>query len=589
MKITIAFFLAAALHAQTTFHPLHVSQAGYILDDTGKPVLLRGLNRSGTGSGNADANATDADYAAQNQLLSMNLVRIFVNAAWWTANVQVQIANQKYQDYIDALIQRAKKYGNYVLILKAGQFPDAPCGADGKNCPASNQGDLNCQANASVCPAQDTSGTYVDTAFNFWGPFAEKYASDPAVLYDTWEDMHGIDSNTWSNNENQLIAAIRTYSPQSLIFVEDTGTAFESITAGSLPDLAWSNVVWNFHLYNASTTGCTEPASPRVARWPANFDPLVTYARAHGHGVAITEWGGCNDADPYHTNITSYAQSHTVALAYFDNMFLLTKSGTTNQLTAAGTKVAAAYTAIANGAEGSVASVSSANGSLTLAPEAIAEAFGSNLATALMQATAVPLPTNLNGTSVMVTDSAGVARSAELFFVSSAQVNYQVPPGVAAGNATVTVAVNGDPVATGAVQIASVSPGFYTATQDGKGVASAIAVTVHADGSSSFVDTFQCASATSCSPLPISLGAITDQVVLEFFGTGIRGRSSLANVTCKIGSTTLPVAYAGPQGTYVGLDQVNVLLPKSLAGGGNLNVAVTIDGQAANIVTIGIK
>ena len=64
--------------------------------------------------------------------------------------------------------------------------------------------------------------------------------------------MHGIDGNTWSNNENQLIAAIRTYSPQSLIFVEDTGTAFESITAGTLPDLAWSNIVWNFHLYNAS-------------------------------------------------------------------------------------------------------------------------------------------------------------------------------------------------------------------------------------------------------------------------------------------------------------------------------------------------
>ena len=79
----------------------------------------------------------------------MNLVRIFVNAAWWNSNVQVPIANQPYQTYIDGLIQRAKKYGNYVLILKAGQFPDAPCGASGTNCPAPNQGDLNCAANAS--------------------------------------------------------------------------------------------------------------------------------------------------------------------------------------------------------------------------------------------------------------------------------------------------------------------------------------------------------------------------------------------------------------------------------------------------------
>ena len=152
LHLSLFLLSASALLAQTTtFRPLHVSPAGLILNDSGTPVALRGLNRSATGYGNADATATDADYAAQNQLLSMNLVRIFVNSAWWTNNVQVPIANMAYRDYIDQLIQRAKKYGNYVLILKAGQFPDAPCGADGKNCPASNQGDLNCQANPSVC------------------------------------------------------------------------------------------------------------------------------------------------------------------------------------------------------------------------------------------------------------------------------------------------------------------------------------------------------------------------------------------------------------------------------------------------------
>jgi hypothetical protein len=89
----IAFLLAAALQAQTpALPPLHVSDSGFILDDSGNPALLRGLNRAGTGSGNADATATDADYAAQNQLLSMNLVRIFVNATWWNSNVPVPIA-----------------------------------------------------------------------------------------------------------------------------------------------------------------------------------------------------------------------------------------------------------------------------------------------------------------------------------------------------------------------------------------------------------------------------------------------------------------------------------------------------------------
>jgi uncharacterized protein (TIGR03437 family) len=566
---------------------------GEILDDTGKPVALRGLNRSATGSGNADATATDADYAAQNQLLSMNLVRIFVNAAWWTNNVQVPIATTGYQAYIDGLIQRAKKYGNYALILKAGQFPDAPCGADGKNCPAPNQGDLNCTASGSttsaICLAQDTSGTYIDTAFAFWAAFAKKYAADPAVLYDTWEDMHGIDSNTWSNGQNQLIAAIRTYSPQSLIFMEDTGTSFESIVSGALPDVVWSNLVWNFHLYTASTGTCTEPASARYANWPQGIDPLVTYAQSHGHAAAIAEWGGCNDPEPYHTNITSYAQAHSLALVYFDNSNLITGAGATSQLTATGNKVKTAYSAIAAGGPGVVTSVSSANGSLTLAAEAIAEAFGTKLATALQVATSVPLPTNIGGTSVSVTDAGGIVRQAELFFVSPLQVNYQVPPGVASGTASVTVSLNGDPVSTGTVQIAAVSPGLYTATADGKGVAAALAVTVHADGTSAFVDTFQCASATSCTALPIDLGLTTDTVVLELFGTGIRGRSAVANVTCKIGSTTVPVQYAGAQFGYVGLDQVNIILPKTFKGTGAANVSLIVDGQAANVVAISFK
>jgi hypothetical protein len=80
MRFVALLLLAAAAPAQT-FHPLHVFPVGIVVDNSGNPVLLRGLNRSGTGSGNADANSTDADYAAQNNLLSMNLVRIFVNAA----------------------------------------------------------------------------------------------------------------------------------------------------------------------------------------------------------------------------------------------------------------------------------------------------------------------------------------------------------------------------------------------------------------------------------------------------------------------------------------------------------------------------
>jgi hypothetical protein len=175
-------FTAGALHAQTAqLRPLHVSAQGSILDDAGKPVALRGVNRSGTGSGNAEGSATDAEYAAQSQLLGINLVRIFVNAAWWNSNVQVPVANQKYQDYIDALIQRAKKYGSYVLIRKAGQFPDPPCAPTARTAPLPTRGDLNCQANASRARRR-TPAARPSTALPFWSAFAKRYAADPALL-----------------------------------------------------------------------------------------------------------------------------------------------------------------------------------------------------------------------------------------------------------------------------------------------------------------------------------------------------------------------------------------------------------------------
>jgi len=118
-------------------------------------------------------------------------------------------------------------------------------------------------------------------------------------------------------------------------------------------------------------------------------------------------------------------------------------------------------------------------------------------------------------------------------------------------------------------------------------VAAGIVFTLHADGTSSVANVSQCGAGGNCSAVPIDLGLATDDVTLELFGTGIRGHSGVVN--CKIGASTLPVAYAGPQNTYVGLDQVNIALPKSLRGSGNATVVLSVDGQTANAVTVSFK
>ena len=101
---------------------------------------------------------------------------------------------------------------------------------------------------------------------------------------------------------------------------------------------------------------------------------------------------------------------------------------------------------------------------------------------------------------------------------------------------------------------------------------------------------FQCGAAPGgCLPAPIDLGSGTDQVILLLFGTGIRGRAASAPVTAAIGGTDAEVLYAGPQGAYPGLDQVNVKLPRALAGRGDVDVLLNVDGKAANTVRMRIQ
>jgi uncharacterized protein (TIGR03437 family) len=101
---------------------------------------------------------------------------------------------------------------------------------------------------------------------------------------------------------------------------------------------------------------------------------------------------------------------------------------------------------------------------------------------------------------------------------------------------------------------------------------------------------FNCTgSPTVCTAVPLNLGTSATSVYLVLFGTGIRGRSSLAGVSVTLGATALNVTYAGAQSTFPGLDQVNVLLDRSLIGQGLLPLQLTVDGVAANPVTVDIN
>ena len=226
----------------------------------------------------------------------------------------------------------------------------------------------------------------------------------------------------------------------------------------------------------------------------------------------------------------------------------------------------------------------------SLAPEAIGTVFGTGLASSATSASSTPLPTTLANVQVQVTDSAGVTRTAPLFYVSPTQISFQNPSGVSAGSATVTVLLNGATVGQGTLTIDTVTPGLFAANANGQGVASAIAVRVKADGSQTSETLVQLNSSTNIyDPLPLTIGDSTEQLFLIAFGTGFRNRTSLSNVTATIGGVNAEVSYAGAQGTFTGLDQVNIRIPSSLAGRGNVNVVLTVDGKTSNTVVINVK
>ena len=87
----------------------------------------------------------------------------------------------------------------------------------------------------------------------------------------------------------------------------------------------------------------------------------------------------------------------------------------------------------------------------------------------------------------------------------------------------------------------------------------------------------------------MDLGPAGSHLALVLYGTGIRGRSTLANVTCDIGGITVPVDYAGGQPQYAGLDQVNVTVPPALAGRGEVGITLSVDGQTSNTLKVNIK
>lgn len=208
--------------------------------------------------------------------------------------------------------------------------------------------------------------------------------------------------------------------------------------------------------------------------------------------------------------------------------------------------------------------------------------FGAKLATATAAADSANWPTALAGTTVSVRDSAGIAYPAALSYASPGQVNYRVPENVATGLATVTITAGGVSIP-GALNVVATYPNLFQVNGDGL----AAAYLIRLRNGQQTIEPVYRISAGAVVAVPIDLGPETDEVYLILFGSGL-GKSG-PQVGATIGGVSVTPGYAGAQGTFTGLDQFNLLIPRALAGKGKVDVVVTAGGKASNTVNVTIK
>jgi uncharacterized protein (TIGR03437 family) len=219
-----------------------------------------------------------------------------------------------------------------------------------------------------------------------------------------------------------------------------------------------------------------------------------------------------------------------------------------------------------------------ASGAVRLSPGMLASVFGTNLS-AVTTSTSLgfasnALPTNVNGVGVSVN---GVA--APLLYLSPGQINFQVPWSTpSSGTAAISVSINGGPSNTVQIPLATAAPGLFT-YPNGAAITQNSDFTLHDAAHPAAAGGTIVAYLTGSGPIsPAQVDGVPNSQ-LSFM--------TLAN-SAKIGTANAVVSFAGLSPGFVGLAQMNIVVPAGLAAGA-YPLTVTIDGQTSNAGNVFVK
>jgi len=273
-------------------------------------------------------------------------------------------------------------------------------------------------------------------------------------------------------------------------------------------------------------------------------------------GKVTTVAGGGTNLNPEGVPATSAALGavEAVAIDAAGNVYLVDNNAAKVRKVAATAAAPPVVAAAINGASFASTQV--------LTSGCLASLFGSALAASGVSASTIPLPFSLGGVSLTVQ---GIP--APLAYVSPQQINFQVPWTVQFGQADIIVTVNGTPSARFSATLGGVSPGVFS-TQFGGGPA----IAINADGSLA-------AASGSVPGFPTRPAKVGDTVIILATGLGLVTpaiasgtassdtlRRTILTPTVLIGGTSAPVTFSGLSPQFVGVNQLNVVVPNIPAG-----------------------
>ena len=193
----------------------------------------------------------------------------------------------------------------------------------------------------------------------------------------------------------------------------------------------------------------------------------------------------------------------------------------------------------------------------SVAPGEFVTLFGTNLASATLQAQSLPLPTNLGGVQVTVN-----GRAAPIYFVSSTQLSVVLPYAITDNFATFQVTSNGTASNQVTVYVTPSAPGIFTLSQNGVGSGAVLHTdysVVSQDNPAKVGETLQL--------FVTGLGAVTPAV-----GDGAAAPSNpLSTVNADVGvfvdTISAQVTFKGLAPGFAALYQINFVVPSGASSG----------------------